>query len=178
MDKVRMAYAAAAILVGRRSLLPQAADAATILTAFTIRSYLRKHPIAQRRSHPLYVVAEILDEENVAHAHTAGADEVIETTRLGFSMLTHAIVQRGSADIMSKITAAGAHSLYLGRITGIALPAPFAQVADKIKADTGVLVIGVAGSTINSEILNPPDDHTVTEDMRVIYLAEHARLPR
>ena len=178
MDKVRMAYAAAAILVGRRSLLPQAADAATILTSFTIRSYLRKHPIAQRRSHPLYVVAEILDAENVAHAHTAGADEVIETTRLGFSMLTHAIVQRGSADIMGKITAAGAHSLYLGRITGIALPAAFSAVAAHIKERTGVLVIGVAGTAINSEILNPADDFEVNSEMRVIYLAERALLPR
>ncbi|MFT4977209.1 MAG: voltage-gated potassium channel [Myxococcota bacterium] len=178
MEKVRMAYAAAAILVGQRTLLPQAADAATILTAFTIRSYLRKNTIAQRRSHPLYIVAEILDAENVEHAHTAGADEVIETTRLGFSMLTHAIVQRGSADIMSKITAAGAHSLYLGHIEGVSLPAPFGDVAAQIKADKGVLIIGVAGESLNSEVLNPPDDLMVTPEMRVIYLAERACLPR
>lgn len=178
LGKVRMAYAAATIVVGHRSTLPQAADATTILTTFTIRAYLRKHPIGLRRSHPLYVVAEILDAENVEHAYKAGADEVIETTRLGFSMLTHAIVQRGSAGIMSKITAAGAHSLYLGQISGLALPAPFSAVAAHVKAQSGVLVIGVAGAALDSEILNPPDELVVTAEMRVIYLAESARLPR
>lgn len=178
MEKVRMAYAAAAILVGKRTMLPQAADASTILTAFTIRSYLRKHPVAQRRSHPLYIVSEILDAENVEHAYTAGANEVIETTRLGFSLLTHAIVQRGSADIMSKITAAGAHSLYLGQVTGLALPAPFAAVAKHVKDSTGVLVIGVTGEGLNSEVLNPPDDLEVVPEMRVVYLAQQACLPR
>lgn len=46
---------------------------------------------------PLYVVAEILDTENVAHAISAGADEVIETTRLGFSLLAHAVAEPGTA---------------------------------------------------------------------------------
>ena len=178
MDKVRMAYASAVIIIGNRSLLPQAADATTILTAFTIRSSLRKNPIAQRRSKPLYIVAEILDAENVEHARTAGADEVIETTRLGFSMISHAVVQRGSADIMGKITAAGAHSLYLGYLPDQALPASFAAVAQAVKARTGVMVIGVHDAASGSDTLNPADDFLVTEAHRLIYLAERAVLPQ
>ncbi len=178
MEKVRMAYASAAIVVGRRSLLPQAADANTILTLFTIRSHLNKHAITPRRERPLYMVAEILDAENVAHARTAGADEVIETTRLGFSMISHAISQHGSADIMGKITSAGAHSLYLGSLPEeLILPTSFGAVSRRMKQQHGILVIGIHRIATGSDQLNPPDDVTVTKGMRLIYLAEEPVLP-
>ena len=178
LDKVRLSYAAAIIIVGRRSLLPAAADANTILSVFTIRSYMRKTLITLRRERPLYIVAEILDAENVAHARAAGADEVIETTRLGFSMLTHAIVQHGSADIMGKITAAGAHSLYLGSPPPeITLPAPFLEVAERCRREYGILIIGVHRTAIKTDQLNPPDELRVTEEMQLIYLGTEVVLP-
>jgi Trk K+ transport system NAD-binding subunit len=139
---------------------------------------MRKTPITLRRERPLYIVSEILDEENVAHARTAGADEVIETTRLGFSMLTHAIVQHGSADIMGKITAAGAHSLYLGRPPAeLELPVSFGEVSDICKRQYGVLVIGVHRTAIKTDQLNPPDELRVTSEMQLIYLGIRAVLP-
>lgn len=178
LDKVRLSYAAAIIIVGRRSLLPAAADANTILSVFTIRSYMRKTLITLRRERPLYIVAEILDAENVAHARAAGADEVIETTRLGFSMLTHAIVQHGSADIMGKITAAGAHSLYLGSPPSeITLPAPFLEVAERCRREYGILIIGIHRTAIKTDQLNPPDELRVTEEMQLIYLGTEVVLP-
>ncbi|MEL6346267.1 MAG: ion transporter [Myxococcota bacterium] len=177
LDKARMAFASAVIIVGARSLLPQAADANTLLTIFTIRSYLRKHTVAQRRKHHLYIVAEILDAENVEHARVAGADEVIETRKLGFSLLSHAVVQRGSADIMGKITASGAHSLYLGQIPGLDLPQPFKVVAAHAKREYDILVIGIHRPASNLEELNPPDDTMVHRQMRLIYLAQKAILP-
>ncbi|MEN8163071.1 MAG: ion transporter, partial [Acidobacteriota bacterium] len=68
LDKVRLSHAAAVIVVGNRKVLPQQADAHTILTVFTPRSFLDQRGAAVRRSNPLHVVAEILDAENVAHA--------------------------------------------------------------------------------------------------------------
>src|SRR5690606_24860267 len=101
LDKVRLAYARAAILIGSRGLQPAQADAATILTAFTMRRYLRSHPSSRAR--PMYLVAEILEDENVEHAQTAGCNEVIETNRLGFSLLAHCIREPGAARIMSGV---------------------------------------------------------------------------
>ena len=99
-------------------------------------------------------------------------------TRLGFSMLTHAVVQHGSADIMGKITAAGSHSLYLGRPPAeIKLPAPFSEVADVVKHQHGVLVIGVHRTAIKTDQLNPPDELRVTPEMHLIYLGTKAVLP-
>ena len=81
LDKVRLTHAEAVIVSGKRDVTPQVTDARTILITFTIRAYLRRNQdrIQYRRA-PLYVVAEILDSENVDHARTAGADAARMTT--------------------------------------------------------------------------------------------------
>jgi len=182
LDKARIAFADAVLIVGARSVSPQDADARTILTTFTLRSYARRHPVTPTRQRPIYVISEILDAENVAHARASGADEVIETKRIGFSLLSHAIVQRGTADVLGTITAAGAHSLYVGPIPAeVPVPAPFAAVARAIKATTGALLIGVHDPSApqrggEADHLNPPDDMMVSPHHELIYLAESAVL--
>ncbi len=170
LDKVKLSHAQAVLLVGARTMLPQHADAATILMAFTLRSYMRKHGTTHRRARPLYVAAEILDAENVSHALAAGCDEVIETTRLGFSLLAHAISQPGTAAIMGKVAAAGAHSLYVGERPA-AVEGDFAAVSRQIKVSTGALVIGLRDRE-GVDRLNPPDTAPVTDETALIYLAE------
>ncbi len=171
MGKVRLALASAVVLVGSRELSPQAADARTILTAFTIRSYLSKQ--TSKRKAAVYMVAEILDSENVAHARTAGADEVIETTRLGFSLISHALQQRGSADVLSLISTPGAQSLYLGEEPDeVDLPAPFHQVAIQIKELTGALLIGLHDPRTGKVFLNPTTNTIVERAHVLIYLAQ------
>jgi voltage-gated potassium channel len=181
LDKVRIGFAKNVLIVASRQLRPQSADAVTILTAFTIRSYLARHPeITQRRARPLYLVAEILDSENVEHAKTAGADEVVETRRLGFSMLAHAMAMPGAAEIMSQVATVGAHSLYIGTLAdelGDDEFTPFAELAAALKRRHGVLAIGVHDRDRGVDHLNPPDDYAVNREDRVIYLAEHPILP-
>ncbi len=178
LDKARMAYASAAILVGSRQLLPQQADANTLMMAFTIRSYLARHPAVDKRARPLYIAAEILDAENVAHASTAGADEVIETTRLGFSMLAHAIAMPGTAAIMSRVAASGAHSLFIGAMPeGVEQPQTFGSLGRLLKNRYGILLIGVRDPDTGEERINPPDAAIVPERDQLLYLAEDPMLP-
>lgn len=178
LGKVRLEMADAVLIVGSRTLTPQDADARTILTAFTIRSYMQAQPPTPQRRRPLYMVTEILDAENVRHARTAGADEVIESTRIGFSLLSHAIVQRGTAELLGRITAAGAHSLYVGwPPAGTELPQPFAALATALKAEHKVLLIGLADQDGGEQRLNPPDATPVSASHRLIYLAEAPVLP-
>lgn len=172
LPKARIDQAHTVVVVGNRDKSPQDADARTLLTLFTIRRHLAQVGATDRRKRPLYLIAEVLDAENVEHARAAGADEVIETTRLGFSMLAHAIVQRGTADLLARITAAGAHSLYVGQAPEeVALPAPFSKVAHEIKALTGALVIGIATDD-GSDQLNPPDDQPIAPGTPLVYLAQ------
>ena len=166
----------AVIVVGSRAVVPQQADANTILTTFTIRSYLKQHALHQKRVQPLYVVAEVLDSENVIHAQAAGADEVIESTRLGFSMLAHAIVMRGSATIFSRVLSVGAQSLYVGRLPGEHDPGAFGQQREKVKKELGALLLG-AREVDGTDRLNPEDSLIVTNEMLLIYLAEAPLLP-
>ncbi len=174
LDKVRLTHASAVIIVGSRTLAPQEADARTILIAFTIRAYLEQHAdkIKGRRA-PLYVVAEILDEENVDHARTAGADEVIETRRVGFSMLAHTVRYHGTADTMSRVLLSGSYSAYVGVVPD----APVETVTYEALVETlrlteqGGLIIGLRPPD-GEELFNPPKDHRVLPGTHVVYLAE------
>jgi voltage-gated potassium channel len=179
LEKVRMSHAAAAIVVGSREVSPQQADARTILTVFTLRSYLTRTGIAARRTQPVYVVTEILDAENVAHARSAGADEVIETTLLGFSLLVHSISEPGTATLLSRLAAPRAQSVFIGEPpSGVTLPSTFEQASIAVKHRTGALVIGYRDPATGRDVLNPPEDLELTLGTQLIYLAAEAVLPR
>ncbi len=173
LAKVRLDHARAAIIVGSRAVPPQHADATTILTAFTIRSWLARQPEAPRRKRPLYLVAEILDSENVAHAKTAGADEVIETTRLGFSLVAHAVTMPGTAAVLGSVAVSGAHNLYVGPPPlELELPATFAAAAGLVKSKLGAMVIGVHIDETGTDLVNPSNDTIISTGQQLIYLAE------
>ncbi len=168
LDKARIAHARAVMVIGARSMLPQHADARTLLTLFTIRRYCSAANLPRRR--PVYVVAEVLDAENVEHATSAGADEVIQTTRLGYDLLAHTLVAPGTGAVMSAVASAGAHSVFVGRLPADMPPGPFGEVAPRVKARTGALIIGLR-SADGVDALAPPDDAPVTADAQLLYLA-------
>ena len=178
LDKVRLTHARAAVVVGSRELAPQTADARTILNTFTIRAYLRSRADEIRgRRRPLYVVAEILDAENVHHARTAGADEVLETRRLGFSMMAHTIRFHGTADTMGRVLMSGAHNAYVGVIPdppseGMA----FGELLARTRLiERGGIVIGLRLPT-GDEVFDPDRSYLVAPGTHVVYLAEEPLL--
>ncbi len=177
LEKVRLSHAAAVIVVGSRHVLPQSADAKTLLTAFTIRSHMKHRARTETRHRPLYMVAEILDSENVEHAYAAGADEVIETRKLGFSLLAHAVTMPGTAAVMNAVATSGAHSLFVGALpeddwAGVS----FGELAQRLKEEKNVLAIGVRDGRQRDRI-NPPNDLEIGAGYQVIYLAQRASLP-
>lgn len=177
LDKVRVQHATGVIVVGKRSLAPEQADAITLLTLFTLRSYMRSRPDVHRRR-PLYVIAEVLDAENVEHARTAGADEVIESTKLGFSLLAHAMAEPGTAAVMSRVAAAGAHNLYVGVLPDT-LPSPisFGEALRHFRAGGQAMLIGVRDPKTGRETLNPPDDLVLDGALHLVYIAKAVVLP-
>lgn len=173
LDKVRLTHARSVIVVGARDTSPQNADANTILTVFTLRSHLAKKEKVGARQRPVYIVAEILDAENVNHARAAGADEVIETTRLGFSLLAHSVTTPGSGAVMSRVVSAGAHSLFVGRLPeDVEDRVAFGKLARRLKDERRALLLGVRDPATGRDRLNPPDDLPVTRNLLAIYLAE------
>ncbi len=176
LDKCRLPFARATIVIGSRSVPINQADAETILVVFTLRAYLAKAETASRRQRPLHVIAEILDPENRNHARTAGADEVVETTRFGFSLIAHAAVVPGSGNIMSRVAAAGAHSLYIGT-NPMTEPDTYGHVSEAVRQAFGVVVIGMRSGKSGNVELNPPDGTTLLPSDAVVYLARSAVLP-
>lgn len=176
LDKVRLDRADAAIVAGARGVSPQQADAVTLLTVFTIRSYMQRRRRTEERTRDLYLVAEILDSENVQHARAAGADEVIETRRLGFSLLAHAIEHHGTADTLSQVVLRGESSLYVGTVPDELAGRSYGEVTRELDLRSrGGLVIGVTHSSTGVERVNPPDDLVLRPEMHLLYLA-HERL--
>ncbi len=173
LEKVRITHASSVIVVGSRSVSPQHADATTILTVFTIRSFLEKQAAAAARRVPLHIVAEILDTENVAHARAAGADEVIESARLGFSMLAHTVRYPGVGDLMSQVVASGAASFYVGaQPPGLGDDATFGELSRAVRGATEALVVGMRDPETGEQHINPSDDTPVPRGAEVVYLAE------
>jgi len=176
LGKVRLTHASTVLVVGSRTAVPSDADARSILTVFTIRSFLAQAELVGERKAPLYVVTEILDAENVDHARTAGADEVIETTRLGFSLLAHTITQPGTAAMMSVLGLKSSQNIYVGSIPDeVTVPGTFQDVAQAVRDATGVLVIGLREPT-GQDTLNPTAETPVSPGSAVVYLAPEAVL--
>lgn len=175
LDKVRLTHARAAVVAGLRGIPPQAADARAILTTFTIRRYLRQHPeMTKDRLKQLYVVTEILDAENVDHAKAAGADEVVETRRLGFSMIAHTVRYHRTADSMSRLLLSGSYNPYVGQIPEGSMEeaTPYTQLLAKLQlTNRGALVIGLYPPDEDA-IINPPRDYLVQPGTMLIYLSE------
>ena len=177
LDKARIAYASTVIVTGSRRIKPQQADATTILTVFTIRSALTKTTVAQKRKKPVRIIAEVLDSENVQHARAAGSDEVIETRRVGYSLLAHTVVYPGVADATSRMVFTGHQNLYVGRIPeSLEAPSTFDNMSEQIRASTGCLVIGVRNPETGEERVNPSGDELVKPGMEILYLSSEPRL--
>ena len=176
LDKVRLTHAAGVIVSGERDTTPQAADARTILIIFTIRGYLNGLREVRHRRAPLYVVAEILDSENVDHAHAAGADEVIETRRIGYSMIAHAVRYHGTATAMSRVLLSGAHNVYVGIPPRDGATRTFGELLVEMQlSKRGGLVVGIR-TPEGEEIINPAKHYEMGRGAHVLYLAERPLL--
>ncbi|MBW2734152.1 MAG: hypothetical protein JRH20_17320, partial [Deltaproteobacteria bacterium] len=137
--------------------------------------FMAAHPDTPRRKKPLYIVAEILDSENVAHAYAAGADEVIETTRLGFSLLAHSLSQHGSGAVMTSVAAAGAHSLYIGA-NPLKATTTFGELERELRSRHSLVVLGLREPKSEKVEFNPAAEREVSPAHEVVYLAPKAVL--
>ncbi len=175
LEKVKVAHADAIIVVGPRSKTIVEADATTILTLFTLRAYAAKTKLEERRKKPIYIVAEILDAENVAHAYAAGANEVIETTKLGFALIAHALTAHGSGEVLGSVASASAASIYVGRAE-FASGTSYGEVAARVRSEHGVTVIGFRDTATGELVLSPSDDTTLAEGQALVYLGNRSVL--
>lgn len=172
LDKARITHASTVIVTGSRRVVPQQADATTILTVFTIRSALKKSAAAAKRKKPIRIITEVLDSENVQHARAAGSDEVIETRRVGYSLLAHAVVYPGVADATSRMVFDGHQNLYVGSLPEyIDSPRTFDELSAEIRATSGCLVIGFRDPVSGKEQVNPKGNVLVEPNMEVLYLS-------
>ena len=177
LEKARLAYADSCLILGEKGVTPQTSDARAILTIFTIRSFLKSSKVTEKRKHPLYISVEILDSENANHARAAGADEVIESQRLSYSLLSHSIAEKGTGGVVSSIISAQAHNIYVStpeEVKAMEFPMSFLEAAQLMTVRFDVLTIGVQSKDGRKTQLNPPPHFIVTEEYNLIYLSTSA----
>ena len=175
LDKVRLAYARAAVVMGRgRGRNMADADAVTLLTLFTIRSYMhKKDREGLKRRIPLQVVAEILDPENVQHATVSGADEVVQTARLGLSVLGHTVAMPGTGTALNIVVSDPSQKMFVGPVgeTLDEVPPTYRDLLAVMKEKHDVLVMGVQDPSTEIVTLNAAADRQIFRETRILYLA-------
>ena len=177
LEKARLAYADSCLILAEKGVAPQTSDARSILTLFTIRSFLKSSKVTEKRKLPLYISVEILDSENATHARTAGADEVIESQRLSYSLLSHSIAEKGTGGVVSSIISAQAHNIYVStpqEVHALEFPMSFLEASQMMTVRFDVLTIGVQSKDGRETKLNPPPHFMVTEEHNLIYLSTSA----
>jgi voltage-gated potassium channel len=174
LERVRLKYAKTVIAVaddsdrGERS---HGRYATTILATFTVRRRERQFDI--ERTEPLHVCAEILDPENVEHAASAGADEVIPSSLLGYGAIAHTASNPGIGDIVTNLVLATRQNLYTSEIPmhyiqGETLP--FDQLQQTLREDYSILLMGyIRGGEFR---INPPKEAELRIGDELIYIGD------
>jgi voltage-gated potassium channel len=171
-DKVRLLFARTIIAVSdlsAGSARPQARDASTVLTVFTIRSLEKK--IADKRSIDLHIVAEILDPENIGHATAAGADEVIPSALLSYSIIAHTAGNPGVGGALSDLLLASRQNVYTSDLPVELFGSSeleFREVRERMHEERKVIVVGVVHQ--GALHMNPPADLKVYLNDDIVYI--------
>ncbi len=146
-DKVRLRFARAVAIVSYTSqgeLRSAARDASVVLTVFTVRRLERT--FERERKVALHVCAESLDPENVEHASTAGADEVLASSLISNGLLAHTAASPGVSAVISDPLMPTEVNLYtsplpLEMLEGNTLPS--GELQRKLRDKHGALLIGI-----------------------------------
>lgn len=175
-EKVRLKYAKTVLVVSDTSSkqpTSAAKDASTVLAVFTIRRVERQ--FATERVRPLHICAEILDPENIEHARTAGADEVLATALVGNSLLAHTASNPGVSSVLSNLLLATNNNIYTSPIPVQFIQGQtlvFQQLQQIVREKLGVLIIGIVqGGELR---LNPDPQFPVLLNDDIVYLGNQA----
>lgn len=175
-DKVRLGVAKTVLIVADHD--DADSDARSVLTAFTIRSYEEK--LSSRgivRKSPLHVCAEVLDPENLAFFKTAGVDEIIQSARIGCSLLAHGAGAPDTGQVFyDLLTQPDQQVRRLPVPPGPVEGRRFVDVAQEVKQRQEALTIGLVRD--GALLLNPPADEPVRVTDELLVLSQPIALTR
>ncbi|MFB6371697.1 MAG: ion transporter [Bradymonadaceae bacterium] len=174
LDKVRLSYARTVLAVADNSsqgTRSQGRDATTILAVFTTRSRERQFEV--ERTEPLHICAEILDPENIEHALSSGANEVIPSSLLGYGAVAHSAGNPGIGEIVTNLVLSTRHNLYTSEIPMRYIQGEtmrFRELQNTLQEDYEIMLLGyVRGDEFR---LNPPRPTDLRIGDELIYIGD------
>jgi hypothetical protein len=154
------------------------ADARTLLTVFTLRSFEAK--LATRgtvRTRPLHIAAELLDPDNLPFLKKAGTDEIIQTARFGSTLLAKSAIVPLTGELFGDLVGSEGGRLQEALPPAhFELPATFWVVAERLKREEGDLLVGVERD--GKLVFNPPTTYMVHPGDKLVFLEGPSELDR
>ncbi|HEY7873615.1 MAG TPA: potassium transporter TrkA, partial [Actinomycetota bacterium] len=159
----------AIVLCYRQGLTEAEADARVLLTLLQIRSAIR------RAGHDTNIVAELLDERDVALAQSAGVDEFIVSERLTSLVMAQLSENVGLQPVFDDLLDEQGAEVYLKPVRLYAKDGHTGDFAGLIRAAAARGEVAIGYKLDGGVKLNPPKTEPVglsREDL-VVVLAEH-----
>ena len=164
-------YDHAIVLCYRQGLTEAEADARVLLTLLQIRGAIG------RAGHETNVVAELLDERDVALAQSAGVDEFIVSERLTSLVMAQLSENVGLQPVFEDLLDAEGAEVYLKPLRLYSEGDDDGDFASLVRAAAarGETAIGYRTNGAGTVVLNPPKSAPVgyEDDVLLVVLAEH-----
>ncbi len=162
LQRANIPEARTAIVLGDDRLDAMARDARVVLATLTIESI----------SPETYTVVELVDESNVAHCRRANADEIIVGSEFSSHLIASAAVNHGISRIVSELLSIRqGNDLMSVEVPESMAGASFIEVFTRMKKERQAIVLGIQKGAGGRTIANPPVDHVVAIDDRLILIA-------
>ncbi|MEL6347033.1 MAG: ion transporter, partial [Myxococcota bacterium] len=137
----------------------QDVDARTILTVLAV----------EQMRPAVHTIAELLNTDNIFHAHNAGVDEVMISGQFTGAMLSQAVQSPGMTDVVDALFQAGGETAFReGRLPAHLTGQRFQTAATRLLTDEHIIILGVRRGT--QLHVAPREDIVLEADDQLIYL--------
>ncbi len=159
LEKACIGDAQGVIVLSDDGLDAYSRDAKAILNTLTIKSMNAR----------AYICVELMDEKNIRHCRRAGADEIIVAGELSTNLLVQAALDHGITRLM--VSNRYGEELYKINLPPHLAGKTFFDILCALKAEHGVLCVGIETAEGRRLITNPARDYVASPDDQLIVIA-------
>ncbi len=118
----------------------------------------------------IHLIAEVLNEENVAHFQRANVNDIIISNQMSSRvMVRSALYKNVSRALKELLTSTYGNEIYEGKIENEDIGIQFKNLVSKYIEKYNAVILGIANKDV---LLNPDKDHIINKDDIIIYISK------
>lgn len=118
----------------------------------------------------IHLIAEVLNEENVAHFERANVNDIIISNQMSSRvMVRSALYKNVSSALKELLTSTYGNEIYEGKVDNEDIGIQFKNLVSKYIEKYNAVIIGIANKDV---LLNPDKDHIINKDDIIIYISK------